>query len=148
MITDSQIKINESLWIPATEIRFSASGSSGPGGQHVNRVNTRISLRFDIVNSKCLTEEQKVLLKTRLASRINREGILQVVSQGSRSQATNRADAVERFAGLVKDALIIPRKRKKVAVPESLRQHRIDEKKHRARKKTLRSKHDISKEEW
>ena len=75
------IQINQQLAIADDELSFSASRSSGPGGQNVNKVNTRVTLWFDVAGSPSLSADQKQALLARLANRITREGMLQVVSQ-------------------------------------------------------------------
>src|SRR5262245_23694844 len=86
-------------------VRFEYSRSSGPGGQHVNKVETRVTLLFDLVATTDLTAEQKARVRERLAARINREGLLRVVSQRHRSREQNRQAALERFAELIEAAL-------------------------------------------
>jgi ribosome-associated protein len=100
------MRVRDDLTIPDEELTFKTSRSSGPGGQNVNKVESRVTLLFDLEGSPSLTEEQKRLLHTRLSSRINKEGVLRVVSQKHRTQAANRASASERFAELVAEALV------------------------------------------
>jgi protein subunit release factor B len=94
------IKITEQLYISENELKFTASRSGGPGGQHVNKVSTRITLSFDVINSHALSDDQKQLILRRLATRINRQGILQIAGQEHRSQTSNRNAAIERFVEL------------------------------------------------
>ena len=126
--------------IPETELHFDASRSGGPGGQNVNKVSSRVMLTFDVVNSPSITADQKQVLLRKLAARINKEGVLRVVSQRTRSQELNRTDATERFAELVRQALTPQRVRVKTRVPGSARQSRRQEKKKRAVVKQGRSK--------
>ena len=107
------IQINEQLAIPEDEVTFTASRSSGPGGQNVNKVNTRVTLWFDVAGSPSLSAEQKQQLLTHLANRITREGVLQIVSQQHRTQAANREAAIERFVEVVGKALTRPKPRHK-----------------------------------
>ena len=125
------IDINQELSIPIDELTFSAVRSSGPGGQNVNKVSTKVSLEFDVDKSPSLTEEQKILINRRLAGRISGEGILRVSSQKTRQQATNREDAVRRFSGLLAGALRERKVRRGTRVPKASRQERIDDKKKR-----------------
>jgi len=136
----SQINITEELSILLSELTFTASRSSGPGGQNVNKVNTRVTLWFDVANSPSLSDHQKELIRNRLPTRINKEGVLRVVSQKHRTQASNRDEAVERFALLLQESLreVLPRRKR--AVPMAARERRLDEKKHRSRIKSSRSK--------
>lgn len=125
------IEINQDLSIPMDELTFSAVRSSGPGGQNVNKVSTRVSLEFDVDKSPSLNEEQKTLIKKRLKGRISGEGIFRVSSQKSRQQSTNREDALCRFAGLLAGALQERKARRNTAIPKVSRQERLEEKKKR-----------------
>ena len=133
------IRITDKLSIPEDELKFTASRSSGPGGQHVNKTSTRVMLRFDVVNSPSLTEEQKAQVLDRLATRISNEGILRVVSQQTRSQSSNRELAVERFIDLLQQALKIELPRKRTSLSAAARQKRLDKKRRRSRLKQERS---------
>ncbi len=126
------LKITDGLAIPLDELRFTASLSSGPGGQNVNRVHTRITLWFDVVNSPSLSEDQKALILRRLASRVSKEGVLRVVSQETRSQAANREAASERFAELLRTALQQEPARRKTRVSRMAKLKRLAEKRRRS----------------
>ena len=134
------IRITDSLSIPETEITFTASRSGGPGGQNVNKVSSRVTLLFDVAASRSLSEEQRRRILTKLATRINQDGVLRIVSQRTRSQDLNRADALERFSDLLRRALTMARRRVKTAVPAAVRERRLEEKKKRTRIKQSRSK--------
>ena len=134
------IQINDNVWIPDNEISFIASRSGGPGGQNVNKVSSRVTLSFDIGRSSALPDEQKALVLRALGKRINKEGILQIVSQRTRSQDMNRADALERFADLLRRALAPKRPRIKTRVPTAAKQRRLHTKKKRTAIKQARSK--------
>jgi len=136
----SPIKITDKLSIPISELKFTASRSSGPGGQNVNKVNTRVTLLFDVVNSPTLSVYQKELIRDNLPTRINKAGILRVVSQKYRSQAQNRDTAIERFILLLLESLKGKLPRKETMIPNIFRQRRINEKKHRSVIKKSRSK--------
>jgi ribosome-associated protein len=133
------IWISDQLSIPEGELNFSASRSSGPGGQHVNKVSTRVTLRFDVANSPSLTPEQKERIFSRLATRMSRQGVLRVVSQKTRSQAANRELAVERFVQLLQEALKQRPERKPTKAPSAAKQKRVDEKKQRGKLKRERA---------
>jgi ribosome-associated protein len=133
------IRITDQISIPEDELRFTASRSSGPGGQHVNKASTRVTLRFDLANSPSLTPEQKQLLLERLPTRISKQGVLRVVSQKTRSQAVNREIALERFVELLKQALELRPKRKPTKLPAPAKEKRIAHKKHRGHLKRERS---------
>jgi ribosome-associated protein len=136
------IEINPQLSIPEDELTFTASRAGGPGGQHVNKVSTRMTLRFDVAGSEWLSAAQKRRIAQRLATRMTREGVLRVVCGKHRSQAANRAEAVERFSELLSDALK-PRKRRRVTrVPQAERRRRLEQKRRRAQIKRRRGKPD------
>jgi ribosome-associated protein len=97
----------------SSEFQFLTSRSSGPGGQNVNKVNSRVELRFDIQNSLLLTDEQKEILQLKLAKKISIEGILSVVSQIDRSQLANKEDAIRKFYMLLIKALTPVKRRKR-----------------------------------
>ena len=103
--------------IAEEELRFTYSRSSGPGGQNVNRVETRVTLLFDVDASGFLSGSQKRRIGSKLATRINRDGILRVVSQRHRTREGNRRAAVERFRELLTEALRRRRVRRKTGVP-------------------------------
>ncbi len=136
------IEINSSTFIFESELTFSASRSSGPGGQHVNKVNTKVTVEFDVLNSPNLSEDQKRLLRDRLDNRLTKEGILQISSQVSRSQLTNKEDAVKKLVETLREALILPKKRRRKRMSLAARYARLQEKKHRSETKQNRKKVD------
>ncbi|UCG14558.1 MAG: aminoacyl-tRNA hydrolase [Deltaproteobacteria bacterium] len=133
------IRITDRLSIPQEELKFSACRSSGPGGQHVNKVSTRVTLRFDVSGSPSLTAEQKALILTRLATRANKDGVVRVVSQRTRSQAANKKAALERFVDLLHQVLTDKPERKRTVISPAAKQRRLNEKKHRSLLKRGRS---------
>jgi ribosome-associated protein len=134
------ISIDENTSIGEGELSFTFSRSSGPGGQNVNKVSTRATLHFDVAHSPSLTDEQRDRILERLSTRINREGVLRVVSQRFRSQRANREAATERFVALMQEALRVTPPRKRPRIPSAIVEKRLREKKHRSRLKRERSK--------
>ncbi len=133
------LEIDANLSIPENELLFTASGSSGPGGQNVNKVSTRVTLWFDVLHSASLTEEQKDRISRNLAARINKKGWLRITAEEHRSQAANRKLAREKFCRRLFEALKERPVRKKTRVPKRSRRRRLENKKQRSRKKKLRS---------
>ena len=134
------IAIVDGLEIPEHEVDFAVSRSGGPGGQNVNKVSTRVTLRFNVDASEVLSIDQRRLIRSRLATRINKEGILQVTSQRTRSQELNRADVHERFAELLRDALHKEPPRIPTRVSRAAKIKRVEEKKKRTEIKIARSR--------
>lgn len=136
------IEVVQGLTIPDEDVSFSVSRSGGPGGQNVNKVSTRVTLRFDVERSKSLTADQRHRIRERLASRINKSGILQVTSQRTRSQELNREDALARFAQLLREALHREAPRVETKASRASHEERLEEKKRRTRIKAGRSRKD------
>jgi ribosome-associated protein len=133
------ICIRKGLSIPQEELIFTASRSSGPGGQNVNKVSTRVTLWFDLAGSPSLPEPIKRLLLDKLATRINKEGKLYLTARESRSQAHNRERARQRFVELLREALHQPRPRRRTVAPRAVDRQRLEAKKRRSRLKRDRS---------
>jgi ribosome-associated protein len=134
------ISILPGISIPEDELRFAASRSGGPGGQNVNKVSSRVTLTFDLKASTALSDGQKRTIMKKLATRINKDGVLRIISQRTRSQEFNRADAIERFSDLLGRALTPERPRVKTRIPAAAHERRIEEKKKRGSIKHIRSK--------
>jgi ribosome-associated protein len=134
------IEVSDEISIPEEELRFTASLSGGPGGQNVNKVNTRVTLWFDLANSPSLSQELKELITSRLSSRISKNGVLRVISQQTRSQAANREAAVERFAELLRTAAKREKPRRTTGVSKMAKKRRLEEKKQHSVLKRQRSK--------
>lgn len=135
----STVTVEPGIEIPISELEFTASRSSGPGGQHVNKVETRVVLAFDLLGSPSLSAEQKTRIRERLASRVTKAGLLRVTAQRHRSQAANRKLAVERFASLLREALAEDPPRRPSKVPRRVSRRRLAEKRRRGDLKKLRS---------
>jgi ribosome-associated protein len=133
------IPISDDLSIPDEEVSFTTSRSGGPGGQNVNKLETRVTLRFDLAGSPSLSEEQKARLRERLATRITKDGVLHVTSQRHRTQAANREAAVERFAELVRENLREEPPRKKTRPSRAAKARRLEAKRRRSDRKRERS---------
>ena len=133
------IEIDDRLSIPDSELSFSASRAGGPGGQHVNKVSSAVTLRFDVAGSESLDESQRRQLRSRLATRITKDGVLVMRSRRHRSQAANRAELVKRFAKLVADALRPRRVRRKTRPTKKSKERRLEEKRRRAKIKRGRA---------
>lgn len=125
------------------ELHFSSSRSGGPGGQHVNKVNTKIELRFQIPNSELLSEEEKDILLHKLKNKINKDGELIVVSQTDRSQLRNKEAAIEKFIKLLKEALSPVKKRKSTKPTKASQKRRLEGKKLVSEKKIHRKKPNL-----
>jgi ribosome-associated protein len=133
------ILITTNLEIPETDLEFTASRSGGPGGQNVNKVSSRITLRFDVENSAALNPEQRRRIRAKLSSRISKEGVLQISSQRTRSQDLNRDDVVIRFVELLREALHEEKPRVKTKATRGSQEERLREKKMRTKVKRSRS---------
>jgi ribosome-associated protein len=132
------IEINPTLSIPRHELRFEATTSSGPGGQHVNRSRTRITLLFDVEMSTALSPDQKRRVWTKLATRIDRVGRVRVRCGRHRSQAMNREETIRRFAALIRDALRYERRRVATRPSTPQRKRRLKDKRKRSEIKRRR----------
>ena len=126
---DNVLTIRSDLQVPVSELRFHFSRSSGPGGQHVNHSATRVELLFDVANSPSLDDERRNKLLARLSPYIDKEGILHITSQSSRSQWRNREELVERFQTLLASALTERRKRRPTRPSRAARERRLESKK-------------------
>ena len=125
------------------ELQFKAIRSSGAGGQHVNKVSSKIELTFDVLNSQYLSSEQKEKLQNKLSNRINKEGILILFCDESRSQHKNKELAIKRFLELIKSGLIIPKKRKPTKPSKASIKRKAENKQKQAFKKAMRKKPDL-----
>jgi len=131
-MNESVVRITDTVSIPLSELHFRFARSSGPGGQHVNRSATQVELLFDVANSPSLNETQQQRVLSRLRSRIDKEGILHLVSQETRSQLRNREEVVERFQVLMREALRVPKRRLPTRPTRAARQRRLATKRRRS----------------
>jgi ribosome-associated protein len=135
---DRAVWINSKTAIPTSELDFHFSRSSGPGGQHVNRSETKVELRFDLAHSPSLGDRQRARALRRLATYVDKNGVMHLVSQSTRSQLRNREEVVERFRTLLRGALRVPRKRRPTRPTRTAREKRLAEKKRRGELKSQR----------
>lgn len=124
------------------ELHFKAVRSSGAGGQHVNKVSSKVELTFDLENSNGLTQEEKELLLKNLISKLTKENMLLLTCSESRSQHKNKELVIKRFFKTLKNGLKIPKRRKATKPSKSSIQKRLEKKKKQAKKKLDRKKPD------
>jgi ribosome-associated protein len=139
------LTIAEGVSIPDDELTFTASRSGGPGGQHVNKTSSKVTLRFDVAHSPSIPEDVRARLLAALASRIEADGTIRVVSQASRSQFANRQTAERRLEALLAEALVPEAPRVATKIPRAQKRKRVESKKRRAeikRGRTVRGESD------
>jgi ribosome-associated protein len=134
------IQIYPWLTIPESELTFRFTRSSGPGGQNVNKVATRVELAFDVAHSPSLDDRMRERVQGRLVGMMDRVGVLHLASQESRSQWKNRVDVVEKFVVLLKKALAPQLRRIATGPTSGSRRARAKQKQARSVKKVLRRK--------
>ncbi|WP_147677242.1 alternative ribosome rescue aminoacyl-tRNA hydrolase ArfB [Algibacter pacificus] len=125
------------------ELQFKAVRSSGAGGQHVNKVASKIELSFDLLNSQAFSEAKKARLLAKLQPRLTNNGVLLMQCGESRSQHKNKDIIIKRFLALIKSSLIIPKKRIPTKIPKSVIRKRLKNKRNLADKKANRRKPDL-----
>jgi len=136
MSTD--LRIGPTLTIPGSELTVTATTSSGPGGQNVNKVATKVELRFDLAGSSALTPAVKARLRALVANRLDADGQVVITSQATRNRIRNLVDAREKLAALVREALVPPRPRVATKPTRASKARRVADKRHQADKKRTR----------
>lgn len=132
--------IKNGITIPEHELEITTSRAGGPGGQHVNKTDTRITVRWNIKNSAALTDEQKERILEKLQSRVTEDGDLIVHNSESRSQQQNKKNALVNLAAIVRNALHVAKKRIATKIPKALKEARLQSKARRSATKKMRGK--------
>jgi ribosome-associated protein len=125
------------------EVQYKAIRSAGPGGQHVNKVSSKIVLTFDVLSSQAFTADEKLVLLSKWDTRLSKEQQLQLSCDESRSQIQNKTQAWKRFLRLVELALAVPKTRKETKIPKSAIRKRLKDKQSWSETKKLRRKPDL-----
>ena len=138
MATEDDLILDPARSIPRSELTYRASRAGGAGGQHVNTSSTRIELLWNVRTSAALDEETRVRVLEKLASRIDGEGSIRVVSSARRSQTQNREAAEARLVELVRAALVVQKRRRPTKPTRGAKEARLSEKKKRGDTKRQR----------
>ncbi len=134
----ADLVVSPAVVIPDAELAWTAARSSGPGGQNVNKVASKVELRFDFAASGALSAPVKARLRALAASRLDAEGRILVTSQLTRDQSRNLEDARQKLAELIRAALVVPKRRRKTQPSRAAKQRRLNEKKRQSEKKQSR----------
>ena len=132
--------INDKITLPGSDLEWSAVRASGPGGQNVNKVNSKIELNFDFESTVALNDHVKERLRKAAKNTMDGEGRIQVISQKTRDQGKNLADARDKLREMILEALVIPKKRKPTKPSKGATKRRIETKKIVSKKKAARKK--------
>ena len=132
------VRVNESVVIPRDELVVRATRSGGAGGQHVNTSSTRIELVWNVQASRALTDEQRERVLQKLTSRLDGDRNVRVVASDRRSQRQNRESAEARLAELVREALVVPKKRRPTKPSRAAKRARLESKRKLSDKKRER----------
>ena len=130
--------VNDAIVIPRAELQVRASRAGGAGGQHVNKTSSRIEIRWNVRTSTAFDEATRARVLAKLASRLDGEGHVRVVSSEMRSQLQNRERAEQRLAELVAKAVVVPKARRKTKPSRASKEKRLEEKKRKSEKKAGR----------
>ena len=134
------IPITRSISIDSDELSESFTRAGGPGGQHVNTTDSAVLLRFDVGNSPSLPLAVKNRLAVLAGSRLTRDGVLVLRSEGARSQLLNRQEVRERLIDLIREATVVPKRRRPTKPSKAAKAKRVDGKTKRSVVKSLRGK--------
>lgn len=139
---DDALVVNDQVRIPRSELSYRASRAGGAGGQHVNTSSTRIELLWPVARTQALDEAQRTRVTERLAARLDAEGNVRVVASKERSQYQNKEAAEARLAELVRNALVVPKKRRPTKPTRASKEKRLSEKKRNSDRKRDRRGYD------
>jgi ribosome-associated protein len=134
------LRVDAHVVIPAADLEIEAVRSSGPGGQNVNKVSTKVELRFDLRGTQALTAPVKARLRALAGKRIDADGRIRVISQRTRDQSRNREDALDKLAAMIRAALVPPRPRRPTRPTRASKARRLDDKRKQSSKKRLRGR--------
>ncbi len=134
------LRVKNGVTIPGHEIEITASRAGGPGGQHVNKASTRITVRWNVRETTALDDAQKERVLENLKTELTTDGDIILHSGASRSQQQNKKEALARLADKLRKALYVPKKRMKTKLPKKAKESRIQEKKQRGALKKMRGK--------
>jgi ribosome-associated protein len=138
----SPLYVDPRVTLPAGELTWTAVRSGGPGGQNVNKVSSKVELRFDLPGTRALGPEVKARLRVIAAHKLDAEGRILLTSQRTRDQVKNLADAREKLAELVRRALFVPKTRRPTKPSRGSKERRLEAKRHDARTKAGRKVSD------
>jgi ribosome-associated protein len=139
MDATTYLNVTTALSIPRTELQYKATRAGGAGGQHVNTSSTRIELLWDLPHSTAVSDEERERLRTKLAARLDSDGMVRIVASDRRSQLQNRQVADARLIALVKVALALPKKRRATKATRTSKERRLMSKKKHSDTKKQRS---------